>query len=183
MDIPTGSIPIGPDSGTLLIRTYRDGIGARLAHDLVLRATRWDGTLHLDGDEPTASTATVSVDPTSIEVVEATGGITGLTTRDRRTIDRNIRQDVLKTARYRDLTFASRSVDGAGPVYEVAGDMTITGRTRPVDVTVRIDGGDLIATSRIRQSDFGIRPYSSMAGTIRLRDDVEFELRLTLPTD
>lgn len=123
------------------------------------------------------------MDPTSIEVVAATGGLTGPTTRDRRTIDRNIRRDVLATARYPDLTFVSRTVDGTGPVYAVAGDMTITGMTRPVAVTVRIDGGDLIATSRIHQSDFGIRPYSAMAGAIRLRDDIEFELRLTLPTD
>jgi len=156
-------------------------MGAKLAHDLVLVANKWSGTLNVDPDNPGASSATLSVDSRSIDIVEATGGVKGLSDKDRRDIGKNIDEKVLQTAKYPELKFESTSVSGSEPNFNVAGNMTITGTTRPVNVAVKVDGSAVTATATISQKDFGIKPFSAMLGAIKLRDDVDFELHLTLP--
>ena len=157
-------------------------MGAKLAHDLVLTATQWQGTLNVDSDNPGASSATLSIDARSIEIVEASGGVKSLSDKDRRDIGKNIDDKVLQTGKYPQLTFESTSVSGAAPNFTVAGNMTIAGATRPVDVALDVNGSDVTATTSISQKDFGIKPFSAMLGAIKLRDDVEFELHLSLPS-
>lgn len=157
-------------------------MGAKLAHNLVLTPTSWSGTMNVDGDNPAASGATLSIDARSIEIVEAVGGVKSLSDKDRKDIGKNIDDKVLQTGKYPELTFESTSVSGAGPNYDVVGNMTIAGSTRPVNVALAVDGGTVTATTSISQKDFGIKPFSAMMGAIKLRDDVDFELTVELPT-
>ena len=60
--------------------------------------------------------------------------------------------------------------------------MTITGTTRPVNVDLTVNGSQVNARTSISQKDFGIKPFSAMMGAIKLRDDVEFELTVDLPS-
>jgi polyisoprenoid-binding protein YceI len=64
----------------------------------------------------------------------------------------------------------------------VAGNMTITGTTRPVNVSLNVNGTQITAATKISQKDFGIKPFSAMLGAIKLRDDVDFELTVDLPS-
>lgn len=178
MDIASGTYRIGPDTGTLHVRTYRDGVGARLAHDLVLLAHRWDGTIEV-GDDPAGASATLTVDPTSFEIVRATGGVKPISDRDRRTIQGNI-AEILETDRYPELRFEATSVQGAGTEPTVTGEVTIKDTTRPVEVTVELVGSELAASATISHEEFGMQPYSAMLGAIKLRDDVDVEVRATL---
>ena len=73
-------------------------MGAKLAHNLILTPTRWSGTLNVDGDNPSASSATLSIDARSIEIVEAVGGVKGLSDKDRKDIGKNIDEKVLQTS-------------------------------------------------------------------------------------
>ncbi|MDQ2826064.1 MAG: YceI family protein [Actinomycetota bacterium] len=157
-------------------------MGAKLAHDLVLTANQWSGTLNVDGDNPAASSASLSIDARSIDIVEASGGMKGLSDKDRKDIGKNIDEKVLQTGKYPTLTFESTSVSGSEPNFNVAGNMTITGTTRPVNVALNVSGTDVTATTTISQKDFGIKPFSAMLGAIKLRDDVEFELHISLPS-
>jgi polyisoprenoid-binding protein YceI len=157
-------------------------MGAKMAHDLVLMATQWNGTMNVDADNPGASSATLSVDARSIEIVEAVGGVKSLSDKDRRDIGKNIDEKVLQTSKFPELRFESTSVSGAEPNYNAAGNMTIVGNTRPVNVAINVNGSDVTATTKISQKDFGIKPFSAMMGAIKLRDDVDFELHVSLPT-
>lgn len=47
MAIALGTYRLGPDSASLQVRTYREGIGAKVGHDLVLDITRWDATVDI----------------------------------------------------------------------------------------------------------------------------------------
>ncbi|MBA2752490.1 MAG: YceI family protein [Actinobacteria bacterium] len=75
MTVKSGSHTIGPANGQLTISTYVGGMGAKMGHDLVLEAKRWSGTVNLDADNPAASSVQVTVDATSLEVVQASGGL------------------------------------------------------------------------------------------------------------
>ena len=157
-------------------------MGAKLAHDLVLVATRWQGTLNVDSDNPSTCSATLTVDARSIEIVEAVGGMKGLSDKDRRDIGKNIDEKVLETGKHPELTFQSTSVSGSAPNLTAAGNMTIKGTTRPVNVNLNVDGTTVTATTSISQKDFLIKPFSAMMGAIKLRDDVDFELTVNLPS-
>jgi polyisoprenoid-binding protein YceI len=157
-------------------------MGAKLAHDLILTANSWNGTLNVDADNPAASSATLSIDARSIEIVEAVGGVKSLSDKDRRDIDKNINEKVLQTSKFPELKFESTSVSGAEPNFNVAGNMTIAGSTRPVNVALNVDGTTVTGRTSISQKDFGIKPFSAMMGAIKLRDDVDFELTVSLPS-
>jgi polyisoprenoid-binding protein YceI len=153
-----------------------------MAHDLILSPSQWSGTINIDADNPAASSATLSIDARSIEIVEAVGGMKSLSDKDRKDIGKNIDDKVLQTGKHPALTFESTSVSGAEPNFNVAGNMTITGNTRPVNVALTVNGTDVTATTTISQKDFGIKPFSAMLGAIKLRDDVDFELHVSLPS-
>jgi len=157
-------------------------MGAKLAHDLILTASKWNGTLNVDADNPGASSASLTVDAKSIEIVEAVGGMKSLSDKDRRDIGKNIDEKVLQTSKHPNLTFESTSVSGSDPSYTAAGNMTIVGNTRPVNVDIKVNGTQVVATTKISQKDFGIKPFSAMMGAIKLRDDVDFEVTVDLPS-
>ncbi len=157
-------------------------MGAKLAHDLVLTATRWNGSLNVDADNPAASSADLTIDARSIEIVEAVGGVMSLSDKDRKKIAKNMEDDVLLSNKFPTLTFVSSSVAGAEPNFTAAGTMTIVGTSRPVNVAINVNGTTVTAKATISQKDFGIKPFSAMMGAIKLRDDVDFELTVTLPS-
>jgi polyisoprenoid-binding protein YceI len=161
--------------------SYKDGMGAKLAHDLVLRATNWSGTLNVDGSASGCSAA-LTVDPRSIEIVEARGGVKSLSDKDRRDIDKNINEKVLETNKYPELKFESTSCTGSEPNLTAAGNMTIKGTTRPVNVDLNVNGTTVTGKTSISQKDFGIKPFSAMMGAIKLRDDVDFQMTVNLPS-
>jgi polyisoprenoid-binding protein YceI len=157
-------------------------MGAKLAHDLILSPAQWSGTMNVDADNPAASSASLSIDARSIQILEAVGGMKSLSDKDRRDIAKNIDEKVLDTGKFPTLTFESTSVSGSEPNFNVAGNMTIKGTTRPVNVALSVNGSQVAARTSISQKDFGIKPFSAMMGAIKLRDDVEFELTVDLPS-
>ena len=62
------------------------------------------------------------------------------------------------------------------------GDLTLLGTTRPLafDVTVG-DGGALAAVAVVKQSDWGMKPYSALFGALKVVDEVEVEIDVHLP--
>ncbi len=157
-------------------------MGAKLAHDLILSPSKWSGTLTVDADNPAGSSASVTVDSKSIEIVEAVGGMKSLSDKDRKDIAKNIDDKVLQTGKFPELSFESTSVSGSAPDFNAAGNMTIIGTTRPVNVALNVSGTTVTAKTSISQKDFGIKPFSAMLGAIKLRDDVDFELHVSLPS-
>jgi polyisoprenoid-binding protein YceI len=157
-------------------------MGAKLAHDLILSPSQWSGTMNVDADNPAASSASLSIDARSIQILEAVGGMKSLSDKDRRDIAKNIDEKVLDTGKFPTLTFESTSVSGSEPNFNAAGNMTIKGTTRPVNVALNVNGSQVSARTSISQKDFGIKPFSAMMGAIKLRDDVEFELTVDLPS-
>ncbi|MGH9266375.1 MAG: YceI family protein [Acidimicrobiales bacterium] len=89
---------------------------------------------------------------------------------------------MLESSKYPELKFESTSCSGAEPNFKAAGNMTIKGTTRPVNVDIDVNGTTVTARTSISQKDFGIKPFSAMMGAIKLRDDVDFEVTVNLPS-
>ena len=184
MTIKSGSHSIGPEAGKLTINTYVGGMGAKAGHDLVLEATKWSGTVTLDADDPSATAVEVTVDPRSLEILQATGGVKALSDKDRTEIAANS-DKTLNTGKHPEITFRSTGVSGAAPKLTLSGDLTIAGSTKPVtlDVTVQEGAGETRLTGKtsLVQSEFGVKPYSKM-GVLKVKDPVEVTIDLSLPS-
>jgi len=178
----SGTYEIGPSNASLTIRTTKAGLGAKLAHDLTLEAKTWSGSIIFDDADLAASSVEVTVAATSLAVTDFSGGVKPLSDGDRKEIARNINEKALQTNKYSDITFRSTAISGQADTFTVTGDLTITGTTRPVSLAVTVGAGGLVTVlATVTQTQFGIKPYSAMLGTLKISDEVEVHATLTLP--
>jgi polyisoprenoid-binding protein YceI len=157
---------VGPSDGTLWVRTGRTGAVAKAGHDLRLEVTDWKATVGDDGIELTA-------DATSLKVREGTGGMQALDDADMANIETTIDDEVLKRE---PIVFRSTEVTETGGGLTVRGDLTLLGATRPVAFDVAIADGALSAVAVVKQTDFGIKPYSALFGALKVADEVKVGL-------
>ena len=110
MPIEPGTYRVGPDTGTLRVRTGRRGAIAKAGHDLLIEVTTWGATVQIAA-EPEQSVIELTADPRSLKVLEGTGGMQSLGDEDRVGIEQTIDEEVLKGGA---ITFRSTSVRPAG---------------------------------------------------------------------
>ncbi|MFG3437849.1 YceI family protein [Nonomuraea sp. NPDC047897] len=174
---------LGPESGRLLVNTTRTGLGAKAGHDLTIEVTRWHGDATIDTADPSRSRVTVEIDAASLEVREATGGVKPLTAADRRDIEKAIRDKILHTGRHPTITFRSTRVAGTAESFQIEGDLTIVGATRPVTLRGSLAEGRAHGSATVVQTRWGIRPYSALFGALKLNDEVDVHVDLGLMND
>jgi hypothetical protein len=99
--------------------------------------------------------------------------------KDAPKVEQAMRESVLPPSRYPTIEFVSRIVTAIDGGVQVVGDLVIAQRTRPVAVNVTIArrGDTLTATGTfsVKQTDFGMKPYSAAGGTIKVADEVTFD--------
>ena len=172
MSIQAGTHTFGPENGTLAVRTGRTGAAAKAGHDLLIHVTAWHATLEV-GEDPARTSIVLDADATSLRVREGTGGMQALGDDDKESIQKTIDDDVLKR---KSIEFRSTAVqtaaDGSG--ISVQGELTLVGTTRPLafDLTVG-DDGRLSGSAVVKQTDWGITPYSALFGALKVADEVE----------
>jgi polyisoprenoid-binding protein YceI len=178
--LAAGSHRLGPENGSLVVKTYREGVAAKVGHDLVIDVTRWEATVEV-GDDPERATIELSADPRSLEVRQGLRGVKPLTDKDRGEIRKTIDAKVLGAE---PVVFRSGAVQmpaGAGSMV-VEGDLTMAGSTRPV--TARLDvgaDGRVVGTIALVQTLWGIKPYRGLMGALKVRDEVEVVVEARLP--
>jgi polyisoprenoid-binding protein YceI len=176
MPIAPGVHRLGPGDATLLVKTGRTGAAAKAGHDLVLEVTAWQATLEVAGD---ATLVTLDADATSLRVRSGSGGIQALGDDDKANIETTIDDDVLKRT---DIAFRSTAVHDDDGTLDVQGELALAGRTHPVAFTLTVaDDGALSGSAGVRQTDWGMKPYSALFGTLRVADEVQVVIEGTLP--
>lgn len=180
MALTPGTHKVGPNGSTLNVNTYRDGVAAKIGHDLLIEVTKWEATVDV-GPDGALNSVTLNADPSSLEVRSGQGGAKPLSDKDRADIRKSINDKVLGSD---PITFQSSAatVDGSGSMH-VEGELAIAGKSRPAafDLTAGADGA-VAGTIGLTQSDFGIKPYKGMMGALKVKDDVEVVLVAQLPT-
>jgi hypothetical protein len=161
---------LGPEDGSLVVKTYREGVAAKVGHDLVIDVTRWQATL--DGDR-----VELTADPRSLRVREGVRGVKPLTDKDRDDILKNIDQKILHG---QPIAFSGTARDEGGAL-AVEGELTMAGSSRPVRARLDAAGGRAGGTIALTQSEWGIKPYRGLMGALKVRDDLEVVLDVRLP--
>lgn len=179
MPLEPGTHSLGPENGTLSVNTKRSGAAAKAGHDLVIHVTSWKATLEV-GEDPTQSRIELDADATSLRVREGTGGLKALGEDDKSSIQKTIDDDVLKR---KGIEFRSTAIQPSddGNLISVRGELTLVGTTRPIVFDVTVGGaGKLSGSAVVKQTDWGIKPYSALFGALKVADEVEVVLDASL---
>jgi polyisoprenoid-binding protein YceI len=159
--------------GELQVRTGVTGRAARMGHRLTIAMTRWQVTVSWDGAEP--DTAELAVETNSFQVLRGEGGVKGLSGPEKVMVTSNALRS-LNASRFPEIRFTTDVIEKTDDGYRLSGTLQIRGKSRKHVIDLRTDDlGDswrMSAQSRVRQSDYGIKPYSLLMGSVQVADDV-----------
>ena len=181
------------DHGSMVrILVFRTGALARLGHNHAVTGRQIRGYAWLPVNGPARADlylalATLIVDEPQAR--EAAGFTTGLTQEDRNGTYRNMLAS-LEAGHYPHVLLHV-TLPMIGPMTPPIADrdtrtadvdLTLHGMTRrltvPVQIVTAADGFRVTGTFRIRQTDYGIEPFSVFGGALAVRDELELNFDL-----
>lgn len=174
MTLQPGTHKLGPEEGTLSVRTGRTGAAAKAGHNLLIEVTAWQATLEV-AEDPAQTRIAFDADAASFRVREGTGGMQALGDDDKVSIEQTIHDEILKG---QGIEFHSSAVQTAadGSRINVQGELTLVGNTRPIAFDIEVvPAGKLSGSAVVKQTDWGITPYSTLFGALKVVDEVEVE--------
>jgi polyisoprenoid-binding protein YceI len=173
-----GTFLLGPDSGRVIVKTGRTGLAARAGHDLTIEITGWSARVTIPDDGVAAAQITAELDLGSLAVREGTGGAKPLTDSDRGDIAKTARKILRQPA----ASFTSTRVVPAGASGgAIEGTLSLNGRSQPVRLQVTSPArGRYRGGTTVKQTDFGITPYTGFFGALKLRDEIGIEFETDL---
>lgn len=149
----------------VLVFTFKEGLLSAVAHDLKLQLTRF--TLDHEGERYVAE-----FEAGSIRVLTAMkdgrddpGTLSGSAKVD---IEKNTLGDVLDVRKHPTARFESVRVTDAS----MEGRLTLHGVTKTLTGSLQKAAGVTTAEFRFDQRDFGIKPFSAMLGTLKIKPEV-----------
>lgn len=193
--LPTPSWSIDRDRSMLAVVTRKAGLAARLAHDHLIVASRWDGTIAFDPRDPGRTEFAAVIDVSALAVDRTADHarferalsriglreqpFTELSPKQRGKVERAMRsKGQLDAERHATVSVRVRSVvqDGTDPAFPFRATLAMTVRgvevETPARARFRLDGDRLTIEGRASFlfSEFGIEPYSALLGAVRNRD-------------
>jgi polyisoprenoid-binding protein YceI len=175
MTLEPGTYSLGPGSGVLSIRTTRKGAASKAGHDLQIEVGSWEAEVKL-GDAPEQSAMTLVADSRSLRVIHGSGGVKPLNAEDKENILKTIDDEVLKGCA---IEFRSTEVRGApgGAGLSVRGQLDLNGKQAPVTFDLALgDDGRVTGSATLKQTEFGMKPYSALFGALKVADEVEIAI-------
>jgi polyisoprenoid-binding protein YceI len=170
-----GTHQLGPGQGRVFVKTGRAGLAARAGHDLTIEITRWSGQATVPAEGVAAATVTADLDLGSLAVREGTGGAKPLTDSDRRDITKTAGK-ILGGGDGAVAVFTSSRVIPAASGGAIEGTVTFHGRSQAIRLQLTSpEPGRYRGSATVRQTAFGITPYSGFFGALKLRDEVTVE--------
>jgi polyisoprenoid-binding protein YceI len=162
-----------PADGELHILTGVDGRAAKMGHRLTLAMTSWRASVQWDGGD--AADADLTVDVDSLSVLGGEGGLTPLTGAEKGVCRSNALKS-LDAKKFPQIRYTASRISKTPDGYRLDGTVEIHGTSRPQTVDVKVaDSGDateLSARVPVKQTDFGVKPFSLMMGALKVADEV-----------
>jgi len=178
---------VDPANSQLRIRVDPEGAMARLGHSHIIGGSVISGTVIL-GDGHESARLDLSIDASALEVDRpewrAAAGLEA--DLDQSAISGTranmLGKRVLNTESYPEISVRSTGVSGPAWLADVTVRIRLVGEVLEVVVPVAVERTDrrLIASGKIDllQSDFGIEPFSTAGGALRVSDRMRIRFRI-----
>ena len=178
MSIEPENVQLGPQDGTLSVRASRKGAASKAGHDLLIRVDRWGATLR-SRPSLAQSVLELTADSTSFTVLDGTGGIKSLDADDKSGIAQTINQEVLRGTPISSRSTAVRP--DTDTRLHVTGDLGLANGVNLIAFDLDLaDDGRLAATAVVKQTQWGMKPYTALFGALKVADDVQVAIDATL---
>lgn len=187
---PGRVVQLKPDASRIRIYVFRGGRAGHLGHNHVLSAPQFDGFAYL----PEAGLSGARLDlvfrldqlllDLPAQRAEAGGAFASVPSAAaiEATRANMLGEDNMQAARYPLVRIRTLAVSGEAPRVAARVAVELHGQTRELDVPLNLTGWpEVLQVSGamvLRQSDFGIRPFSVMNGLLAVQDAVRLEFTL-----
>jgi polyisoprenoid-binding protein YceI len=160
----------------LMVKTGKAGLFGFAGHTHLVQARAFQGEVVYFPKAPSNSRLRITVVTDSLEVM------TPPDTAEIRKVTAAMHADVLHTSEHHEITLVSRQATPTKDGFHLLTALTLVGQTRelPVDVMAQVGLDTLRASTHftIKQTDFGIKPYSGgPGGTVKVADRLLFDIR------
>lgn len=169
---------IDPAASKFIVHANRGGLAWFKGHNHLVAVRDFKGTVELTPGVLNPASLELTVNAASLEETSDQ-----FTPQQKGIINREMKEIVLESEKYPEITFRSHAVkgkfeDGKFKV-KITGDMTLHGVTKQVTIpaTVSVDNGRLHAVGEfeLERSDFNVKATSAFHGLVRIQDELEFE--------
>lgn len=181
---------LDPTHSLVVVRVYRGGALARFGHDHVVAIRDIHGFVRLSRETGArradlyAALASMRVDEPALRA--RAGFDTQPSEQDIAGTRHNMLDKVLEAGRFPFVSIHLDHVVGDAPTITVNAVVSLHGRTHALPVTVELNTPDADTIHAhgnfsVKQTDFGMVPYSLLGGALRVenRIDIEFDLAAT----
>ena len=156
----------------LTIHVGKAGLFAAGAHEHWIQAPVASGTVDDKGQSPSirlsVQAAALTVSPNE-----------NISEKDRAEVESNMQNKVLESSKYPAIIFQSTRIEtGNHGGWSVTGELTIHGVTKQVTLNVRRDLDGYAGSTRIAQTDFGIKPITIAGGVIKVKDELDIDFHI-----
>ena len=181
---------IDPRRSSIRMLVYRGGRGARLGHNHVLTAPEFIGFFFMPASGPSGAQFDLEfrLDRLSLDDPQQRGRLgpafaAELTPGDiANTRAHMLGEDNLQADRFPYVRIHSTGVTGEDEHFAVSVEIEMHGQRKSMTLPLAVDGLPRRIRARgefvLRQSDFGVHPYSALGGLIAVQDDVLVEFTL-----
>lgn len=170
-----------PNRSRFTVRAFAGGALSAFGHNPTIAIRGFSGEVRFSPDAISDSSLRMTINAESLTLADA------VSEKDKRDLERTMREEALEIARYPEIAYESTAVSGnklfAGR-YRVAieGNLTLHGVTRlcPLDVQLIASPDTLRASGEfsIRQTDYRIKLVTALGGAIKLKDELKFSFDL-----
>lgn len=158
------------------VRAFSGGLFGFLGHDHTIAIKDFSGEARVTAGALEPAWLQMRIRADSLVVADK------ISEKDKREIERTMREQVLEVGKYPDIIFnsthvsAARSSEGRYQV-KIAGELTLHGVTRSVTIPAEVafSEGQLRARGQfsLKQSDYRITPPKVAGGAVRVKDELK----------
>jgi polyisoprenoid-binding protein YceI len=168
---------IVPAESSFWVFAGKAGLFSMLAHDHEIGVKSFSGRVVIPEAGAAGGSLEMEIDATSLAVLDKKPS-----EEDKKKIYDSMHKEVLESAKHQKIRFKSASVSDVKQTgndaysFVLNGDLTLRGVTKRIAVPVAatITPQQLRATGKytLKQTDYGITPYSAAGGTIKVKNEV-----------
>ena len=172
---------IDPGGSRFTVQAFATGLLSAFGHNPTIGMRDYDGEIQFVPDTYDKAVVRLTVRTNAMEVMDEMKG------DDRKKLEQTMNEQVLEPDRYPAATFESKQVTiqnlgGDLLSAHVVGDLAFHGVTQSLPLDAGITNmGTMMRISgdfTLRQSDYGIKPFSFAGGALKLKDELKFHFEL-----
>ncbi|HEY2964270.1 MAG TPA: YceI family protein [Pyrinomonadaceae bacterium] len=162
---------------TFTAQAFAEGLFSVFGHDPVIGIKDFQGEAEFVPDTFENASLKLTINASSLTVLN------GIKEKDRREIERAMREEVLETSKYPEIVFQSKNVSlsriGNGRYRaRVIGDLTLHGVAQnniwlDGEVTINADSLRAKGNFAVKQTDYRIKLVSVAGGTLKIKNEVK----------